>query len=235
MPGAASHTYGIAFTQCIAGAIRPISGRSPITGGCRPWNVDRNGRLRVELDLEPLAVEPPRGFEVLLAHQPVHAYGDHRLTVDQTLPGESLRGDSPRLEHPDRRVEVLGRDGHLVGRALLRVELPAEPGGDHVDRLREPVTEHRRHRARGGLLRRRPEEHHLAHDRLGRVVADVRELLHPHVLDVAAQRGEHQREPFGDAAGVDAGAVQRGAAAPARVLEQRGLRATPVGRSTRPA
>ena len=44
---------------------------------------------------------------------------------------------------------------------------------------------------------------------LGRVVADVGELLGAHVADVAAQRRQHQREPLGDAAGIDAGAVQR--------------------------
>ena len=57
---------GIAFTQCIAGAISPISGCSPTTGGCSPWNVTDDRRLRVELDLEPLTVgaERPGGIEV---------------------------------------------------------------------------------------------------------------------------------------------------------------------------
>ena len=60
----------------------------------------------------------------------------------------------------------------------------------------------------------------VAHDDLGRVVADVGELLGAHVADVAAQRRQHEREALGDAAGVDAGAVQRDAAAAARGLER---------------
>ena len=43
----------------------------------------------------------------------------------------------------------------------------------------------------------------------GAVGADVGELLGAHVRDRARQRRDHQREPLGDAARVDAGAVQR--------------------------
>ena len=45
MPGSARTTYGIAFTQCSAGGIRPISGFSPTTGGCRPWKIVFTGGL----------------------------------------------------------------------------------------------------------------------------------------------------------------------------------------------
>src|SRR5262249_61601261 len=40
MPGSARHTYGIAFTQCIAVATMPRfrSSPSPMEAGCRPWN-----------------------------------------------------------------------------------------------------------------------------------------------------------------------------------------------------
>ena len=86
IPGSAATTYGIAFTQCIAGPVRPISGCSPITGGCRPWNVHRERRIGVELDLEALLAERPRRIEIGFAHQPVHAHRDHGLAVDGRLP-----------------------------------------------------------------------------------------------------------------------------------------------------
>ena len=60
----------------------------------------------------------------------------------------------------------------------------------------------------GGLA----EEHHLAHHAFGLIGADVRELLSPHVADVVGERRDHQREAFGDAAGMNARAVQRDAA-----------------------
>ena len=106
IPGSASHTYGIAFTQCIAGAISPISGCSPTTGGCRPWNVTASGGSPSNSTSNRCPSSAPRRVEVLLAHEPVHAHGDHRLAVDQPLPREPLRRDRPGLEHADRRVEV---------------------------------------------------------------------------------------------------------------------------------
>ena len=87
-------------------AISPISGSSPTTGGCRPWNVHDTGGVGVELDLEALLAERPRRVEVLRAHQPVDAHGHHRLAVDRALPREPLRGDRALLDHADRRVDV---------------------------------------------------------------------------------------------------------------------------------
>src|SRR5262249_31390686 len=45
MPGSARHTYGIAFTQCIAVATMPRFRSSPsaMEAGCRPWNVSFTG------------------------------------------------------------------------------------------------------------------------------------------------------------------------------------------------
>ena len=80
------------------------------------------------------------------------------------------------------------------------VEREPELGRDHVDRLHEAVAEHLEHRARLRRLRVLAEQHDLAHDHLGRVVADVGELLGAHVADVAAQRRQREREPLGDAA-----------------------------------
>ena len=52
-----------------------------------------------DLDLEVLAVwsEAPGRVEILVAHEPVHRGGDHRLAVDQTLPAEPLRRHQARL------------------------------------------------------------------------------------------------------------------------------------------
>ena len=93
---------------------------------------------------------------------------------------------------------------------LLGVEREAERVGDHVDRLQEAA---RRAAASIGLFaacsgvfpnsitsRPRPRR---------AVGADVGELLRAHVRDRARERRDHQREALGDAARVDAGAVQR--------------------------
>ena len=64
IPGGASHTYGIAFTQCIAGAIKPDLGVLADDRRVQPVERHRERWLRVELDLEPLTVEratPGRG------------------------------------------------------------------------------------------------------------------------------------------------------------------------------
>ena len=116
MPGSAAHTYGIAFTQCIAGPVRPISGCSPITGGCRPWNVHDTGGSASNSTSKRCSPSVHGGSR-FSAHQPVHAHGHHRLAVDRALPREPLRGDRALLDHADRRVEVVGRDRHLVLRA----------------------------------------------------------------------------------------------------------------------
>jgi hypothetical protein len=65
------------------------------------------------------------------------------------------------------------------------------------------------------------EQHDLAHDQLGFVRADVRELLGTDAPDVARQVRDQQRDALGDAARVDAGAVQRHAAFPARAFDLR--------------
>ena len=58
------------------------------------------------------------------------------------------------------------------------------------------------------LLGRLAEQHPVADDVGCAVGADVGELLGPDVGDRPRQRRDHEREPLGDAAGVDAGAVQ---------------------------
>ena len=78
-----------------------------------------------------------------------------------------------------------------------------------------------------------PEQHHVAHD-LGRAVgADVAELLGAHVCHRVRKRRHHEREPLGDPAGMDAGAVQRDATLGAGGLEVGdvlGLREHPADR-----
>ena len=94
------------------------------------------------------------------------------------------------------------------------------------------IVDHRALRRGLGVL---AEQHDLAHDHLGRVVADVGELLGAHVADVAAQRRQHEREPLGDATRVDAGAVQRDAARHGTRLRSRRRPACRPDRSSRPA
>ncbi len=124
---------------------------------------------------------------MLLAHEPVHAHRDHGRAVDGALPGETLRGDRPRVEHADRRRDRGGRDGHLVCAALVGVEAEAEGRRQHVDRLVEADAEEIEHRARLRVLGAFPEEHDLLHDELGTVDADVGELLGADVAHVARE------------------------------------------------
>ena len=83
MPGAARQTDGIALTQCSAVATMPGLRSRPaaIDSGWRPWKLTLHRRIAGDLHLEALALraEAPGGIEICLAHQPVHARGDHRL------------------------------------------------------------------------------------------------------------------------------------------------------------
>ena len=238
IPGSASHTYGIAFTQCIAGAIKPDLGLLADDRRVQAVEVTATGGSRVELDLEPLTLGP-NVHGGSRCSSPISQFTRTVITGSpSTSPSHVNRcaATVPASSTPTGVSRSLVVDRHLVGRALLGVERPAELGRDHVDRLHEPVAEDRRHRARLGLLRRRPEQHDVAHHRLGRVVADVGELLGAHVADVPAQRGEHEREPLGDAARVDAGAVQRRVAARGtRPRAPPASASTRSGRSSRPA
>ena len=109
---------------------------------------------------------------------------------------------------PIGRVDRRGGHRHLVRRAQLRVDVEAQLVGDHEHRLAKAGAERVGHDAGARLLGRLAEQHPVAHD-VGRAVgADVGELLGAHVGDRARERRDHERESLGDAAGVDAGAVQ---------------------------
>ncbi|MEZ5139358.1 MAG: hypothetical protein R2711_11500 [Acidimicrobiales bacterium] len=181
----------------------------------------RQRRHGVERDLEPLALGPeaPRRVEVVGAHEPVDAHGDHRFAPDGPLPGHALGGHRARVEHADGRVDRTGGDGRLDGGRLVGVERPAERVGDEVDRLAEAVAQQPEHRAGRRLLRRLAEQHDLAHHELRRVGAQVGELLGPDVADVAAEAREEHGDLLGDAARVDAGAVHADPGLPAGALE----------------
>ena len=144
-------------------------------------------RLGLELDLEALLAELPTVGEMAVVHHPVGAHGDDRLAADRALPGEPLRGDGARLDHADRRVDRPGRERHLVLRALLGIEREPELVRNHVDRLEKPVGHDLEHRALRGHFGRLAEQHHVTDHARRRVVADVGELLHAHVADVAAE------------------------------------------------
>ena len=83
---------------------------------------------------------------------------------------------------------------------------------DHVDRLEESARHHLQHRALRRDVGRLAEEHDVANHARRRVVADVGELLHAHVGDVATERAEREGKAFGDATGVLTRSVQRDAA-----------------------
>ena len=116
------------------------------------------------------------------------AHGHHRLAVDGSLPRESLRGDRALLDHADRRVDVAGRDRHLVLASVFSGSSvqPSSAATMSIDCMKPwPSTSIiGLFAATSGVL---AEQHHLAHDHVGRVVADVGELLGAHVADVAAQ------------------------------------------------
>ena len=92
------------------------------------------------------------------------------------------------MNQPDRRVEVTCGHRHLVAGADLGVEGQTQAVADHADRLGEPRAQDVEHGAGRRLFQCLPEQHHVANDGLGLVVADVTELLGPHVADVPAQR-----------------------------------------------
>ena len=92
--------------------------------------------------------------------------------------------------------------------------------GDHVHRLAEAVAEQVDHRAGRRLLRRLAEQHDVADHRRCAVGPDVRELLGAHVGNRAGQCRDHQREAFGNATRVDAGAVQGAATLGAGSLQR---------------
>ena len=146
-----------------------------------------------------------------------------RLAVDEALPAEALGGDETGLDRPDGRVD--GGRGHrdVVGGAQLRVEVEAELGGDHEHRLAEAGTEGVGHDARARVLGRRPEQHPVADDVGSAVGADVGELLGPDLGDRPGHGRDHQREALRDAAGMDAGAVQRDPGCLAHGVEPRPL------------
>ena len=106
MPGAAAHTYGTEFTQCIAVATMPRLRFKPSSSdaGCQPWNVTSTGGSPVISTSKRSRFGPkrPRRVEVLLPHQPVHR-GDHDgFAVDERLPPKALRGDESGLDDADR-------------------------------------------------------------------------------------------------------------------------------------
>ena len=84
---------------------------------------------------------------------------------------------------------------------------------------RKPRAQRLGHDALARLLGCLAEEHPVADDVGGAVGADVGELLGPHAGDGARQGRDHEREALGDAAGVDARAVQGDAGRPAHRVE----------------
>ena len=208
------------------------------SGGCSPWKVRSTGGSPSDRDLEALALGPEAPGRVAGGARRPSA--SSRATVitgsprDRSLPGESLRRDRALLDGADRRVDRprWRRPSRGWRASRRRARSPGRP---------PPCRSTARSRAPSmssiGLfaahLGRLAEQHHLAHDELGRVGADVGELLGAHVADVAAERRDHQREALGDAAGVDAGAVQRDAALAAGGLElRRPRRAMATGRTS---
>ena len=154
-----------------------------------------------------------------------------------TVPSQVKRcaATRPGRDRADRRVDRRGRDGDLVPRGLLGIERDAQLGGHHVDRLEEAAREELHHRTLRRLLGRLAEQHDVADDVGRRVGADVGELLGAHVRDASRQRRDHQREALGDAAGVDAGAVERGAARPGTPPRAPRRPAIATGRTSRAA
>ncbi len=189
--------------------MRPISGFSPMTGGCRPWKVHATGGSASNSTSKRCSPSVHGGSR---SSDPINQLTRTVMTGSPpTVPCQVNRcaATVPFSITPTGVSRSLVATGHLVLRPLLRVELPSRLGTDHVDRLHEAMPEDLDHRALRGDLGRLAEQHHLAHDHVGRVVADVGELLGPHMANVAAQRRQHQREPLGDPAGIDPGAVQR--------------------------
>src|SRR6185503_18618024 len=90
------------------------------------WRVNavegrRERRVAVDRDLEALLAEAPIGIEVAVAHEPVDARRDDGRARDGALPREALCRDGATRDGSHGRVEIARGDGHLVARALLRV------------------------------------------------------------------------------------------------------------------
>ncbi len=92
--------------------------------------------------------------------------------------------------------------------AQPRLDVETQLVGDHEDRLSKSRAECIGHDAGASFFGFLAEEHPVAHD-VGRAVgADVGELLGAHMCDRAGQGRDHEREPFGDPARMNAGAMQ---------------------------
>ena len=157
IPGSAPTTYGIAFTQCIAGRDQPDLGILADHRRVQPVEGARHRRLGVELDLEALLAELPRRVERVVAHQPVHAHGHDRLPFTVPCHVKRCAATVPFSITPTGVSMSRVATAISCCRALLGIELHPSSARDHVDRLHEAVAEHVDHRALGrglGILAR---------------------------------------------------------------------------------
>ena len=227
MPGSAPTTYGNGADAVVGGDHDAGVADQPLLDGLGLQALERQLHVRftADLDLEALALraEIPGGVEVLLTHEPVDARGDDRRPVDEGAPVELARRDLARLDDADGRLDRLGGDGDLLHRLELGIDVEPHLRHDHPYRGLEARGQQVDDRARHRLLGRHAEPHDVAHHVGGVVGADVAELLRPHVRDRRGQRRDHQREPLGDAARVNTGAVQRASAFGAGIEDGRAI------------
>ena len=202
--------------------------------GCIPWKVSVHGGIALDRDLEALALGPnvQAGSRCSSPMNQLTRSGDDRLAVDGALPGEALGGDGARARarRPACRSARWRRPSR--GSCASRVEgrRPARrPPCRSTGRSRRPGSQHRALRR---LLGRLAEQHDLAHDVSRRRRCGCRRTPRLGRADVPRERRQHQRDPLGDAAGVDAGAVQRDP--PARqAASTRRRRGCETGRTSR--
>ncbi len=231
MPGSAATTYGIALTQWLAVTTTPGLRISPssMVSGCRPLNVSFTSGS----PLISTSKRSPSGPKLHAGSKCSSPMNQLTLAVTTGVPSTSARqwnfraATWPGSMTPTGASIGCGGDGDLLHRLELGIDVEPHLRHDHPHRRLEARAQQADDRSGHRLLGRHAEAHDVAHD-VGRVVgADVAELLRPHVRHRGSQRRHHEREPLGDATGVNAGAVQRAAALGAGVED--GLAVVEIG------
>ena len=242
MPGSAAHdvrdrVHAVRrrWRRCRGcGPARPRS-----RSGCQPWKVSERVRVALHLDLEALALgaERPGRVEVLLAHQPVdrdasttgvrRPCASHANRCAATWPGSI---------DADRRRRSGGRDRDLLRAARSRRRREARAASRHIRTDWTKPPESSRSIGPGIASSGVPPNPMMCRARTSGARRCGCRRTPRRGRSVTAEHSAENMSgmQLGDAAGVDAGAVQRRAAR-RQAASMRPRRGRARGRTSRPA
>ena len=161
----------------------------------------------------------PLGRDAVV-HAPDGLVDDDLAPAREARPLPALAGHRARPDDASGGAEISG--GQHVGRLVLdRVQLQAEPVGDHLHVLAKQSRQPER--VPLGVLpelrRRLTEAHHAEHDLGRRIALEVGNLADVDLLDPLRQRAHRQWQHVAQPAGIEAGRMKRRATAPAGPLQ----------------